>query len=155
MKPAWWVLCGVVALASAYAWGQTQVMANQGAPGRQGAWPVTVESVQATINTSSAQLLCTSPSDKVLTIGASAVACPTTRVSGSNFLQICNDRTNTATAFLLVRIDGGTPAFSPRTGGIALGRGDCIGYPVADTVAPKCIANESGVVTTTLECTIQ
>lgn len=146
------LLFGLLALGS-IAHAQTQVTANQGAPGRAGAWPVTVES--GTVTATSSQLLCTSPLDKVLTIGTSAVACPTSRVSGSNFLQICNDRTNTATAFLIVRLDGGTPSFSVRTGGIALGRGDCIGYAVADTVTPKCIANESGVVTTSLECTIQ
>jgi hypothetical protein len=153
---------------------QTQVTANQGAPGRLGAWPVTLttfpdggipvviqapdDGLPVMVQTPDGGLpvalpfSCAVPSIKNTVIGTGSVPCPTTRTTGTNWLRICNDRSNGASAVLKIRFDGATVSLASGTPGLTLGWGDCHDDYFPASVVPTCIASTASTNVYSMEC---
>lgn len=137
--------------AAGVALAQTVVTANQGQPGKQGPWPVTL---QGTIFVDGGGLptypaTCTSTTQGVTaTIDGGAWKCPLTQLTGRKSLTLCNSAENSGTVQVKIRLDGTAPAAGLTTRGDVLAVGDCWTYAVPDTVSPICIDTSSGSAST-------
>ena len=136
-RKAWWGSVLMLVTAAGVAVAQPQVSANQGAPGRQGAWPVTTP--------------CVTVVETVTSVGTTAVAVPTTAQSARKLILICNSSENTGSPVLKCRADGTAPVIGTAAAGQALAKGDCVSY--STTVAVRCIADTAATAASASECT--
>jgi hypothetical protein len=153
-KP-WKVAAAVVTLVSLAAVAQQIVKADQGRPGNQGPWPVTVVSGGGgggTVTTTTTPQLCTSAVHKVTAVSGVALACPSTQLAGRRYIVLCNSVENAAASLIKIRTDGVSPVLGTTNPGDVLDRGDCIIYAVPETTIPTCIANGVNVAVTSYEC---
>lgn len=149
----WIPILAAVVLSGAYAVGQTIVTANQGKPGTQGPWPVTV--VGGGGGSGGGPVtpqICTSTTHKVTSVGTSAASCPSTQLASRRFIVLCNSIENAASSLVKVRVDGVAPVIGTATAGDVLDKGDCALYAIAAGTVPSCIANGTGVAVTSYEC---
>lgn len=144
------------ALASAYTVAQTKV--DQGKPGNQGPWPVTIQSPfypadggapSGVTPSATYPYPCSRAIQNVyLTDGGQTVM---GSASSRLYTIICNSRDNT-TGNIRCRADadGGAVSATVGTVGDVLATGDCISYTNPPGVPIRCIGG--GVYTTTFEC---
>ncbi len=160
-----WLLIGV-------AWAQNRVISNQGKPGNEGAWPVSVVGVQPVIpaaiagpdggavivqgSTYPSQCAQVARDGGVLhkntVVGTSAVPVPAVQTALRAYIEICNSLQNAGTPILKCRVDGTAPVMAVTNAGDTLGVGDCRVYPNASSVAPQCISDASGTNALSYEC---
>lgn len=153
MKNFWGVIAALV-LVAAFAWSQSVV--NQGAPGKQGPWPVVISGgaggggAASSINTFPG--ICSNSSAETNTVvGGTATAVPSQIVAGSgHYVVICNSAQNTSTAVVKCRQDGIAPVFAAGNPGQVLLVGDCFLSTEAHNV--QCIADAAGRNVTSYEC---
>ena len=150
-----------MSLVAAVTWSQTKV--DQGKPGNQGPWPVTITSGGSGGGSSNSGLAvtespCTSPVESVIIFdGGGATPCPITSLSGRRTVTMCNSPKNTGTPLWTVRADGTAPTIFASSPGQTLGLGDCISYYIGATsgdagVPLYCISDTSSSVLTVTEC---
>lgn len=143
---------------------QTTSKVDQGKPGNQGPWPVTLNGSSVTIVISTdggffgttATQPCKNWKQSNTTVGASAVIVPATPLANRIWVQVCNDILNTSSA--QCKCAGNTcPTFAAASVGDTLATGDCATYPInaADAGVPCCICNGAGVALDSAECSLQ
>ncbi len=115
------------------------VTADQGSPGKQGAWAITPG-------------ICFSPAHKVVSVGTTATACPATTLAGRRWIEICNSAENAGTPKVKVRIDGTTPVMGIANPGRVLSVGDCSVFAVSDATVINCISDTAATGVEILEC---
>lgn len=134
-------------LISFIAYAGTQV--DQGAPGHQGGWPVTLTGTSTV--SSSQQQACSATAQSVVSVGVAAVSVPTSRLASSTLLVFCNSIENAGSPKVKVLLSG-TPVMGNTTPGDALRVGDCVAYAVGSSVTPKVISDTASTAVTTYEC---
>lgn len=146
------VLVSVAALA--------QTVVNQGKPGNQGPWPVTLTPAAdggiSTVNGYPGPCAATSSDggapQRVTSVGVAASTCPAQQDLNRRYIVYCNSSENTGSPIVKIRIDGTAPVIGIATAGDVLLPGDCILYPISSAAAPSCIANAASTAVTSFEC---
>lgn len=132
-----------------------QTVVNQGAPGKQGAWPVTIVgggSDGGTTGTVTVVPATCAIKENVISVGTSSTSCPPTQQTGRRSVFLCNGADNPGAGLVKVRTDGVAPTMTLGTPGTVLVKGTCISLPVDATKVPRCISDVSGTIVTTMEC---
>jgi len=154
-------LLGLVLVASVT---YSQTVVNQGKPGTQGPWPVTLigGTGGGTGGSSGAITVseqpCTQPVESILVFdGGGASPCPIVALSGRRSVTICNSPKNSGSPLWTVRADGLAPTISATSPGQTLGVADCISYMITATstdggVPTNCISDTGNSVITITEC---
>lgn len=160
---------------SAMAWAAgTQVKADQGAPGNQGAWPVTCVSGCGSGGSSGsggnvlidgglvavAPVKCaaTQPDagavQRVTSVGTSAVNVPATGANTATryYVDVCNSSENTGTPLVKCLLNGVSPVMGITNPGDVLGVSDCWRYSVPGTDQITCISDTASTAVTSSEC---
>jgi len=150
----WTGLCLVafIAASAGLAYADSRVIADQGKPGNQGPWPVTV-SGGAGGAVSVTPAVCGSPTHKITSVGVAAAVTPAAQLPSRRFITFCVSLENSGNPTVKCRIDGTNPVLGNTNVGDVLGVGDCITYPIPAGVTPKCIADAAATAFTSLECT--
>jgi len=158
MKRTFTVVAGLT-LVAGLAFGQQVV--NQGRPGTQGPWPVSISGASGNtmvvgpdggaVVVQNAQ--CTGASaHKITTVGAAAVNTPSAQNAGRMYIVLCNSLQNSSNPIVKCRIDGVAPVAASGNAGDVLGIGDCIRYDIPAAVVPQCISDAAGTNVTSFEC---
>lgn len=131
-----------VGLIGGYALAQQVV--DQGRPGKEGPWPVTIISGGTGGGGSSSSITvqdapCASPRDSFYVPDGGV--CPPTALAGRRLILICNAPKNTAfgAPFVTITVDGQTPNTSLSSPGQDLGVGDCLTYNIPASTQTRCI----------------
>lgn len=145
------------------AWGQSTVKVNQGAPGNQGPWPVTISG--STPGTASAvtgpdggavvvqDLQCNGVgSHKITVVGVAAGNTPSAQKANRVYIELCNSLQNSSNPIVKCRVDGTAPVAAAGNIGDVLGVGDCIRYTISAGIVPQCISDAAGTNVTSFEC---
>lgn len=154
---------GLLVLLAAVAVAQTVV--NQGAPGKQGPWPVVGTGGTVTVVFDGGFIGSFSPVKCAVTaqdggaaeqntvVGAAAVEVPAAPSFGRAYMNICNSAQNASTAIIKCRQDGVAPVFAASNAGQVLLFGDCMVSTTPPTTnAVRCIGSGAGLNVTTYEC---
>lgn len=147
------------------AWAQSVV--NQGAPGKQGPWPVTISGGGFTGADGGGALIvapvqCRATAldggvvHQIMQVGVNAIQIPATPAAGRVYVNVCSSLQNTSTILIKCRADSTAPVYNAgATGaGDVLAVGDCVTYtaPTAANVV-QCITNiDAGNYVDTYEC---
>lgn len=135
-----WLTSLLFAAASWSATG-TPVLANQGQPGNQGPWPVTIVAGGTGGGSSSSAISvqdapCLSPVETVILFdGGGATPIPPVALVGRRTVTSCNSPKNATSPLWTIRADGTAPTTALASPGQTLGLGDCISYAVGATSA--------------------
>lgn len=142
---------------------KAQNVVDQGMPGNQGPWPVTVSSATSSDGGTAGQATypsqCSATSadggsvEQNTTVGAAAVQVPGSPRAGRVYINICNSAQNASTAIIKCRQDGVAPVFAAGNPGQVLLFGDCF-VSTAPTTANtiQCIGSGAGLNVTSYEC---
>lgn len=95
--------------------------------------------------------MCARPVQKRVTVGTTAVVCPTTQLSNRKLLQICNSDDNGGSNVLKVRIDGVAPISGTGAGDVYV-KGVCVVYYIESGIVPLCVASGASTLVDTIEC---
>jgi hypothetical protein len=128
-----------------------QTTVNQGAPGKQGPWLVTLSGSSGS-GTMTVQGATCSVKDNHVSVSTTATACPPAQQAGRRSVLICNSAANTGTGYIRVRADGTAPTTTLASPGTVLTKGTCMELTVAASVTPQCISDVASTVVTTVEC---
>lgn len=143
-------------IVAAGARGQTTVKANQGAPGNQGPWPVTISnSVDAGNDIPVITGTCSSLRQRTTDAGSAALTIPVGGgLSNRVWIQVCNSQLNSGTSICICDGDGTQPTFSVGSPGDVLSTGDCATYNIGtgDGGIPWCICNANNIALNSAEC---
>lgn len=139
--------------------GGTPVLANQGSPGNQGPWPVTLSGGSAQDGGAivTQNIACTNPVESVITFdGGGSTPCPVTSLAGRRTVTLCSSPKDTGTPLWTVRSDG-VPTTAATSPGQALNKSDCIYYTIGATSsdggpALNCISDTAGSHLLITEC---
>ena len=141
----WVGLMLAVGLLGGYAAAQ---VVDQGRPGKEGAWPVTIVGGSGGGGGTSAVTVqdapCASPLDTFFIPSTTdGGTCPPTALSGRRSIVLCNAIKNSAlgTPIITVTVDGTSPTTSINSQGQDLNVGDCITYNVPSTTPLHCISD--------------
>lgn len=153
------------------AYSQTTVKSDQGRPGNQGSWPVTITggsgstsivigpdggAVVVSGSVFPGQCRQTTPDGgspySSVSVGAAAVLVPTLPAAGRAYVEICNSLQNTGTPLLKCRADGIVPVMAVTNAGDVLGIGDCYAYSITASNPPQCIADAASTNALVHEC---
>lgn len=156
-------LLGLVLAARA----DTPITANQGRPGTQGAWPVSISGSVVSTDGGSAgsatyptQCRATAQDGgvvhQIVQMGVNAQQVPNYPAAGRVYVNICSSPQNTASILIKCRADGTAPVYADGTTGAGdtLAVGDCVLYtaPTSANVV-RCISNiDAGNYVTSYEC---
>jgi len=142
------VIVGGIALA--------QEMVDQGSPGKQGPWPVSMTTLLPDGGTSSGTAItpqiCNTMASKITSVGVAAGATPATQLTARRYVTLCNSLQNSGTPLVKCRSDGTAPVMAATNIGDVMGVGDCILYPAGDGTAISCIADAAATYVTSWEC---
>lgn len=132
------LLCGAIALA------QTSTV-NQGKPGTQGPWPVTVVGPTdggSTTTVITSTLPCKTLTQSVTQVGPVATTVPASPAVGRVWIQVCNGVLNSSSLQCVCEATA-KPTFSVSSAGDTLATGDCATYNVGNTDGgqPWCLCN--------------
>lgn len=150
------MLCVVVPV-----WAQTTVKADQGRPGTQGPWPVSITG-GVVINIDAGNItVVDSPCTNIVMTNDAGYSTTPSRVpanggtAGRSWIRICNDILNSMSTVCRCA----TGQFCPLATGLgnvgdAIATGDCVTYNVgfADGGVPCCVCNGAGSYLPTAEC---
>lgn len=138
---------------------------DQGRPGSQGPWPVTLSgsggSVVVYVDGGFIQtypILCRDTDDagtgvnKSTNVGVAAVPVPASSSLNRIYVEICNSLQNTGNPLMKCRADGTAPVNAIGSGGTMLGIGDCVQFAVPAANAVQCIADSANTYATSYEC---
>ena len=150
------VVLGIVA----GAYGQTLVKANQGSPGNQGPWPVTMGAQFFDGGTPSAvaNVLCNAvlpdagAPQQVTSVGVAAVLVPAQPTTRRYYVTVCNSSENTGTPLVKCLYNNVSPVMGIANKGDVLGVADCWMYPIAGSNQLKCISDTASTAVTSNEC---
>lgn len=144
-----------------------QQLVDQGQPGNQGPWPVSITGAiivnfDAGFIGSIAPVKCAATiqdggtANQNTVIGAAAGQVPGAPSAGRAYVNICNSAQNASTAIIKCRQDGTAPVFAAGNPGDVLLFGDCL-LSTAPTTANtiQCIGSGAGLNVTTYECVPQ
>lgn len=168
MKRILFVLAALLAAGAALA--QTVIKADQGKPGNQGPWPVTI-SGGASFTISGAVsidggLVATVPAQcraaqldggstqRVTSVGTSATNVPATGASSATryYMTVCNSSENSGTPLVKCLYNAATPVMGVANPGPVLGVSDCWLFPIAGVNQLKCISDTASTAVTSDEC---
>lgn len=133
---------------------------DQGRPGNQGPWPVTL-TIQSDGGFASSYAYpgpCASTAtdagstQQVTAVGTSAGVCPGLQDPNRKYIVYCNSSENSGTPIVKIRIDGTAPVIGISNPGDVLLPGDCITYPIQGSATPSCISNAASTAVTTFQC---
>lgn len=149
-------LAVVVLLATCGALAQVVTTANQGAPGKQGPWPVTIAGSLGdggAVPTMAAP--CTGLAQILTDAGTAAVTVPVGGPTANRvWIQICNTVLNASTSQCICASNSKPASFTAGVAGDVLGQGDCATYNITaqDGGVPWCICNAANVALNSTEC---
>lgn len=146
-------------LSASFAFGQSEIISDQGSPGTRGAWPVRfvgpvfpTDGGASTATTSVAvypyPCATTSPNKQAYQDGG-VQNTPTTQAANRLYTVICNSKDNTS-GNLRCRADGTNPVNAVGGPGDVMGTGDCVAYTNPSGFPVKCIG--TGLYVSTFEC---
>ncbi len=137
-----------------------QTVVNQGKPGTQGPWPVTISSGSGGSSGAVAvtESPCLSAQESVLVFDAGGASpCPITALAGRRSVTLCNSSKNSGSPVWTIRADGLQPTVFANAPGQGLGVGDCITYAMSATAVDGglplyCISDTGSSSLTITEC---
>lgn len=149
---AWALLVGTIAgLAAA----QNTVKADQGRPGNQGPWPVTMSSQFGISDGGSVQVFerqCSPASPhRITVIDGGCVAVPATMSMFRFYIRVDNTLQNNPNVFVKCRADGTCPIQAAGNAGDYLEPGDGVTYWISGDAGILCTSNATANVTS-YEC---
>lgn len=132
-----------------------QQIVNQGKPGTQGPWPVSIQGTLGDGGTSSAisvKFLCTEVKSGITIVDGGTVAnIPADGgLSGRWFIRVCTTGKNSGTPMIACTDDGQTPSMSFNAVGESIETSDCRTYYTPNTI--KCVSDTALTGVTTEEC---
>lgn len=135
---------------------------DQGKPGTQGPWPVTVSggSTSITFDGGFIGTVVTQPCahyrETNTAVGATATIVPSTPLANRVWVRICNSLLNTSSAQCICSATT-VPTYAATSAGDPLAVSDCVLYNIGakDAGVPQCICNGAGVQLPAAECAIQ
>lgn len=167
MKNNIWVRVAIVLaiVGSVIALAQNTVVSNQGRPGSQGSWPVSL-TTSSTVNVQQGPsrdggvmwpvetmpTRCFVPTHASTTTGVVAAACPAAQLAGRCTIMFCNSNQNSGAPLVKIRIDGSAPVMAAGNVGDVLAVGQCITYAIPAGVTPQCISDTATTYLTSTEC---
>lgn len=140
---------------AAITWAQQKV--DQGKPGNQGPWPVTI-SGSGSGGLTVTEAPCAYPLESIIQFdGGAATPCPVVSRAGRRLVTMCNSPKNSGTPSWTVRADGVAPTVLVSSPGQSLRVGDCVLYFIAATlpdagVPLNCISDTNSAALTITEC---
>lgn len=148
-----------LAFVGGFAFAQTTVKADQGRPGNQGPWPVTLtggttlaDGGTAPSTTLPYPCAIASP-NSITSVTNASTTTPATAQAGRVWTNVCNSPQNAAGSIVKCRADGTAPVFAAGNAGDVLELGDCVTYTVPASRNILCISNSAGGISTlTYEC---
>lgn len=156
------LLVGAVALA------QSLVKADQGKPGNQGPWPVTVVSggggstvydggnpTAVTGVTCSSTIADAGSPQQVTAVGVTAVAVPAQASLNRFYMTVCNSIENSGTPQVKCLYNGVAPVMGKTTKGDVLGVGDCWRFDISTSNTLECISDTAATAVSSDECVAQ
>lgn len=155
-------LAVVLVVASALAFAQQKV--DQGRPGTQGPWPVTITSGAAVVTVSFdggfIGTVYTQPCTRIVSTNDAGYGTTPSRVPASGpaagriWIRICNSLLNSSSTQCICATDSCPSVVAASTQGDLLATADCATYPlgVADSGVPCCVCNGAGSYLPTQEC---
>lgn len=153
------VLVGFAAIVTLGDDGAAQSKVDQGRPGNQGPWPVSVAGGTVTVlvtadggTTYVAPAQCSGMAHKVASIGVAAGNCPATQLANRRYVVLCNSLENVGTPTVKVRTDGTDPVTGVAAAGDVIGVGDCLQFDVSAATVPRCIATVAATAVHSYEC---
>jgi len=156
-KNKWVVLLAfVVAFVASFAYAQTVVKADQGRPGNQGPWPVTVTGGAfvvgdgGSIAVSERQCNPLSP-HKITVVDGGCITVPATPSLYRYYIRIDNTLQNVAGTYVKCRADQTCPVQAAGNAGDYLEPGDGVVYWIGGDAGIKCTSNGTANVTS-YEC---
>lgn len=156
------LLVGLV-LGVTAAFAQTKV--DQGKPGTQGPWPVTIVggtggggggsggSGTNTVTDAGVSVsvpYCSATASKNTTVGVASTAVPASPLAGRWLIRVCNSYRNSGTPIITCTSDGTTPTAASSSAGDTLGVGDCAQYTTGSVI--NCISDTASTAVTSEEC---
>jgi hypothetical protein len=152
------ILLAAVVL-SALAFAQTTVKADQGRPGTQGPWPVTITG-GLSLDGGSINVT-TAPCSNIVMTNDAGIGTSPSRVpvnggtAGREWIRICNDIGNSSSTICKCSTGQFCPATTAAGSvGDAIATGDCVTYNVGygDGGTPCCVCNGAGSFLPAAEC---
>lgn len=156
------VLIGLVLSVAAFA--QNVVTANQGKPGTQGAWPVTITSGAATVTVSFdggfIGTVTTQPCSRIVSTNDAGIGTTPSRIPANGptasriWIRICNSILNSSSTQCICSADTCPSTVAVFVQGDVLATADCVTYPLgtADAGVPCCVCNGAGSFLPSTEC---
>ena len=137
---------------------------DQGKPGTQGPWPVTIVggtgggggsggSGTNTVTDAGVSVsvpYCSATASKNTTVGVASTAVPASPLAGRWFIRVCNSYRNSGTPIITCTSDGTTPTAASSSAGDTLGVGDCAQYTTGSAI--NCISDTASTAVTSEEC---
>jgi hypothetical protein len=136
------------------AFAQTKV--DQGKPGTQGPWPVTIQSTTlsdgGTTTATTVKFLCADVKSGITIVdGGTVQAVPADGgLSGRWFIRVCATGKNSGTPMIACTQDGQTPSMNFDAVGESIETSDCRTYYTPNTI--KCVSDTALTGVTTEEC---
>jgi hypothetical protein len=153
----WCAAALAAVVVSVAAFGQTTVKSDQGKPGTQGPWPVTLVNTAAdaggsfVIDAPCGQLVDTNDAG----VGTTASRVPVSGPQASRiWIRVCNDLVNSASTQCRCSVSTCPAATTAGNPGDLLAQGDCVTYNIGarDAGIPCCVCNGAGSWLPTQEC---
>ena len=118
-------------LVAGFTFAQSKV--DQGKPGNQGPWPVTITGSGTGGGSGSSVVVtdspCLSPRESVLVFdGGNFTPCPVSALAGRRTVTFCNSPRNAGSPIWTIRADGLAPTTASNTAGQDFALGDCVTY---------------------------
>lgn len=152
MKTLYAVVLAVLFAMTARAVAQQYV--DQGAPGTQGPWPVTISGSgggSGGLTAATYPQPCSSYVETNVSVSTSSTLVPASSTASRVWVRICNSLLNTEGAQCVCSATG-VPTYAAASNGDQLAVSDCVLYNLAAASTPRCICNGAGVRLTTAEC---
>ena len=146
-----------VGLLGGYALAQSGGVVDQGRPGKEGAWPVTIVGSGGGGGTpvTTVPRACTTVLQSAVMVPAASTAVPTSQLASRAWVELCNSAENAqidSTIQVKCRGDGTAVAFGAQNPGDELAFGQCAVYYAAASVTPHCISSNGDAGVTSIEC---
>lgn len=129
-----------------------QQLVDQGQPGTQGAWPVSIAGSSSSVVSTQPRTCTASSAHKTTTVGGSSINVPAANTASRIYIVVCNSPQNASTAVVKCRSDNTAVVYASGNPGDVLQFGDCVTYSASDANTIRCIADAAGREVITYEC---